>query len=461
MSRAVLVGLLWLGTLAVSGCGGYASTSEAFRKSLTAGRPDTALVAVNKAMEVKETKDVPTSGADATLLLLERATILQAMGQYETSSRDYQLADKDLEVIDYTSDTAGDIGKYLYSDDAQQYRAPPHEKLLVNTMNLINYLVRGDLQGAKVEARRFLVNQKYFEDSEDSAIRKRAMVGLSSYLAGVAFEAAGDGQEAMRFYGDCMEAGGAPTLDDAVRRLAARTGADDARLKEMIGDPPTLPTLPEDDAQRGELLVIVQSGMSPYRYAERLPIGAAVVAASSPGPGARLSSEDQRQANVFAAKGIVKWVNFSRIKKSSKSAAASVDVSIEGQGSLNGGVGLDVEARVIEVFEAVEGGLIAAAIIRLIARAVAGEVTNAVVNKASGSGGLGLLAGLVLEGAMTAADTPDTRSWVTLPGRYHLSRARLTAGKHTVRVRLGAVVRSAPVEIRPGGFVVLNFSDLR
>ena len=139
-----LLPALWLtvAALVLSGCGGYATTSDTFRRSLTQGKPDSALVAVNKAMEVPRAEDLPKSKTDTPLLLLERATILQAMGRHDLSSRDFEAADKQLEVLDFTSDTAGDLGKYLYSDDAQVYRAPPYEKLLVNTLNEVNYLVR-------------------------------------------------------------------------------------------------------------------------------------------------------------------------------------------------------------------------------------------------------------------------------------------------------------------------------
>jgi hypothetical protein len=126
-----------------------------------------------------------------------------------------------------------------------------------------------------------------------------------------------------------------------------------------------------------------------------------------------------------------------------------------------GGEALDIEDRVMDTFDEIQGGIIAAAIVRMITRAIAGEATNAVARKASGSGPVGLLAGLLVEGAMTAADTPDTRSWVTLPSRIHVARSRVPAGRHTVNVRLGGFNRTGTVEVAPGGFAVLNFSDFR
>ncbi len=438
----------------MAGCGGYASTSEAFRRSLTDGKPDHALERVNQALGVPRAEDLPKDPqADTPLLLLERATILQAMQRYDLSARDFQAADAKLEVLDYTNDTAGEIGKYLFSDDATQYKAAPYEKLLLNTLNIVNYLARGDVSGAKVEARRLTVNQRFLKDEEG---RRKSMMALGNYLAGFAFEMDGDDGEAMRHYAEAYESGGVPTLIDAARRLAARMGSVDPRLREAIGE---IPERRDDDEKRGELLVVVQTGMAPFRVPERLPIGAAVVAASSPGPGARLSADEQRRANVFAAKGVLKWVNYPRLARV-RGSKRTVEASV-GREAMPGGEALDVEERVSGYFKEIEGGLIAASVVRLISRAAAGEISQAVTKKAGGGGIGSLLVGLAVEGAMTAADTPDTRSWVTLPARVHVARRRVSAGEHTVEVRLGGQVRRARVKVPAGGFAVLNFSDLR
>ena len=46
--------------------------------------------------------------------------------------------------------TLDDISKYMFSDDSGPYQAPTYEKLLINTMNMLNYLSRGNLNGAKI-----------------------------------------------------------------------------------------------------------------------------------------------------------------------------------------------------------------------------------------------------------------------------------------------------------------------
>ncbi len=444
--------LLLAAAFLCTGCGGYADTSQAFRSALTTGRVNPALERVNEALGVDRADQLPSQPTgDTPLLLLERATILQALGNSKLSARDFQAADKTLEVLDLANDTAGDIGKYLFSDDATAYKAPPHEKLLLNTVNLLNYLVMGDASGAKIEARRFTINRKWLQDDNEG----RGMLALGSFLAGFAFEVAGEPGPAMRHYGDAQDAGAFPGVLDSARRLAARSGESDKRLKlGEVGD------APKGDDEKAELLVVVQTGMAPYKRPERLPIGAAVVAASHPRRGARLSSKQRRRANVFAAKGILKWVNYPSLKRVRGTNRGVVRIGVDGQ-QLDARVALNVGDSVIAQHEAIKGTLIAASITRLLTRAVAGEATQAATKSAGGSGIAGLLLGLAVEGALTAADTPDTRSWVTLPSRFHIARARIPAGNHTVAVRYRGRVRTAQVALKPGGWAVLNFSDLR
>jgi len=452
MQRLLLIAIALTSLTGLVGCGGYASTSEAFRRSLTSGQPGDALLRVNEALDVQRAEDLPGEpGPDTPLLLLERGTILQALGRNELSARDFKLADKNLDVLDLTGDTAGEISKYLFSDDATVYKAAPYEKLLLNTVNMLNFLVLGDESGAKVEARRMTINRKFLEKETGEAL---SMMAFGSYLSGFAFEVAGESGPAMRHYGDAHDAGGLPGLEQAVRNLATRSGDSDKRLKDWTTDPGG----EEAGAKTGELLVVVQTGMAPYLQPERLPIGAAVVAASDPGPGARLSSSDRARAQTFAAKGVLKWVQYPRLTRSIGGGGVQVSV---GDQTWSSPSALDVESRSLAHYERHKGTLIAASLTRMLTRAIAGELTNVAAKGAGGNNLVGLLAGLAVEGAMTAADTPDTRSWVTLPAKFHIARGRVSAGEHTVTVRYRGQQHTRTVKLNPGGWAVVNFSDLR
>lgn len=97
--------------------------------------------------------------------------VLQQLDQYKLSSRDLGIADKSIDVLDLSRNAANDVARYMFSDDSGPYKAPPYEKLMINTMNMVNYLVRRDLNGARVEARRLTVMQRFIREHEDAGPR--------------------------------------------------------------------------------------------------------------------------------------------------------------------------------------------------------------------------------------------------------------------------------------------------
>ncbi|HTA93861.1 MAG TPA: hypothetical protein VK745_29995 [Polyangiaceae bacterium] len=216
LSNFARLGILALG-LALSGCAGHAAKTLAARNALDAGDPRGALKALDEVLSVSSEKDLPQkTGGDNALFLLDRAMVLQELNQYSLSSRDLEVSDKQIEILDLSANAAADIGRYLFSDDTGPYKAPAYEKLMINTMNMMNYLVRSDLNGARVEARRLSVMQKYIQDKGDKA---RALLGPGSYLAGFVFEKRGKPDDALRYYDEALGYGQYQSLAEPVRRL--------------------------------------------------------------------------------------------------------------------------------------------------------------------------------------------------------------------------------------------------
>ena len=138
--------------------------------------------------------------------MLERATLLQSMERHKLQQ---QLSKAQMTSWSSRSHQGHscNIAKYLYSDDAKVYRAPPYEKLLLNPLNSINYLVLTNRSGAKVER----------EDSTSTAhsvtkigrtLRWRSLGAIYRALPLNRQERA----KAMRFYADAYEGGGVSGL---------------------------------------------------------------------------------------------------------------------------------------------------------------------------------------------------------------------------------------------------------
>jgi hypothetical protein len=443
--RAVLAVLclsLW------SGCAGHADRTQKARSALDARKPEEALALYNKELKVESGAELPSEiRGDNALLLLDRSTISQQLARYEDSSRDLETADKQVEMLDFTRSTAHEIGRYLFSDDTGPYKARPYEKLLINTLNMVNYLARGHLAGAKVEARRLAVMQKYLSESQDDP--SAALLGPGSYLAGFIFEMAGDYDEALRYYDEALGAADYPSLALPVRRLFERSGYRSPRLTELAAKV----ELPKDEPPSGELLVVVNYGRVPALRAQRMPIGLALTYA-----GMLMDPVAFQGARRLAGQGLVTWVNYPELDASPHSYAAPF-VEVDGRVVPHDTV-TAVDALVRAAYEKAKGPIIASALTRMATRGAIGAGAGTGVAKGSGSSALGMLVALGAQAALSAADTPDTRSWATLPARIAIVRMRVPAGRHKVRVGAQGVVRTETVEVPANGFRVVNLTEL-
>ncbi len=449
-------------SLLVSGCAGYAGSVKEIRSSLLAGDKARALKKANKALDVDEADELPEKiKGDKALLLLERATIKQGMEQWKTSSSDFRASDKSLELLDLKNDTMGNIGKFLFSDDATVYKAPAYEKLLLNTLNMLNYLAVYDVEGARVEARRLRVIQDYLADEESE---QASLLGLGSYLAGFAFEMSGKAEHALSHYDEALVNGDYPSLTDPIRRLAACTSFRTERLEEVLGEenpsesPSPAPTCHLKPSGKGTVLLVSSVGLAPYKVAKRIPIGAALVIA-----GALLGALETAQAQRLAAKGLLTWINFPVMERTN-ARFNRTRTQLNGR-PVPSEMGLDVTEQTIRAWDSIKGKLMVAAITRMITRMVAGEATEQAVKGAGGNGIGALLAGLAVTGALTAADTPDTRSWVTLPSKIFITRLEVPPGKHEIDItfegKAGRYVITKTVNVTEGGYIVVPVASMR
>ncbi|MBN2719026.1 MAG: hypothetical protein JXX14_24475 [Deltaproteobacteria bacterium] len=464
------------------GCAGYAGQVEGMRTALQAGDKSGALKEINKALALDDDDQYPVEvESETSLLLLERASVKQASFMYRESAIDYRIADQNVEFLDVKNNTVGEISKWIFSGDSGIYRAPAHEKLLLNTLNMLNYLALFDLESARVEARRFDLMQQYLADGSDENLRSLGVLGIGDYLAGFTYEMSGRYEQALQHYSDALNVNAYPSLDrvlpelaactsyrndDIQKRLDALGAASGEAAATPVGDTDTggstavstVPICRHPDRETGTILVISSVGLAPHKSAVRLPIGAAVVIA-----GAYLAPNEMAQANDFAVKGLLKWVNFAELVQS-PSRYSAVQVTVDGSG-IPSEYGENLSQVVKNSFDKTKGKLVAAAIVRMIARAATGAVTNKAVSSGSGRDGLGLLAQVLVEGAMTVADTPDTRCWNALPASLFISRIEVPAGTHQITVHFhgasGVNNVQREITVQPGGFAVVPVHQLR
>lgn len=486
-------------------CATYSERTDDARRALRRGDYETSLALWNKVLKVRKAEEIPNKlKKNQELVILERATVLQAMGDWETSATNFEFADKELEFLDISRDTAGKIGKYIYSDSATKFKPSPTEKLALNAMNLVNYLVRGDLSGAKVEAKRFTVMRNYLRDVDPEDEHG----AFGSYLAGYVYERQGNFNEALRYYEEALTERDFRTLRDVIPELAAKGSYRGERIKDYLprtapetaapkptpapspkpaaADDPSiqrpgaaqapdaapvtdapapsleLGALPSRSAWAaanpapagGELLVVAKIGRVPYRIPERIPIGLAIGLA-----GAFVTGD-----TTLLEYGMFKFVVYPELVPA-ENIFETASVAVDGH-AVPIDLASDLGSEIVAEFDELKPKIIGAALTRMIARAAAAEGARAAGNQAEGAGGLvGFLAAAALEGTLVALDKPDTRSWTTLPDRVYVARSRLPAGAHTVVVEAagpgGRETRTFNVTVPKGGFLVLDVTTLR
>ncbi|MBI4704125.1 MAG: hypothetical protein HY744_23705 [Deltaproteobacteria bacterium] len=450
MSARPGVLLLALGAAFLCGCAGHEARVKAALDALDRGAPAEAVGALNEELAVTRAEDLPPQlGGDEALLVLDRAAVLQSMDRYELSARDFGAADKAIDLLDLSRSAAHDVGRYLFSDDVGPYRAPGYEKLLINTFNMMNYLALRDLSGTRVEARRLAVVQRYLKDRGEHG----TLLGLGSYLAGFAFEKSAQRDEALRHYDEALGYASYGSLAPALRALTGGQPYSPAvdRLVGASGD--AAPAPPGDEA---EILVVVGYGRVPQKIPVRIPIGLALTLVASD-----ISPRDHALATSLAAKGLVTWVNFPRLGPS-RGRYDEPTLALDGSAQPLEPA-LDVEAEVRRIWQENEGTLVLAAITRMLARAVAGEAAGAATSALADddSGALGLLAGLFTTAALSAADTPDTRGWSTLPARLAVARLRVRPGKHRLAVSARGETKRYAVTVGARDWVFVGMQALR
>lgn len=448
-------GRVLLFSLAIwTGCATYSDRTRDARAAAQRGDLPGAEKQVNKLLGTRHSKDVPTKWKkDTALALLERGMILHAHGAYKLSARDLSLAEKQIELLDISRDGAGQLGKYVFSDSATKYRAPPSEKLVLNAYNLLNYLLQGDLSGARVEAKRFTVMHEYLAGLDDQVASGRDDIhphgAFGSWLAGFVFERLGEHDSALRYYDEALQARNFASLQYPVQRLSAFSSYRSPRIDAVLSGM-TYQTVPNPT----ELLVVVSVGRVPLKEPRHMPIGAAIGLAHA------YITGDSRVLERSALKMVV----YPELVPS-RSAFETAELHVDGQ-PVGLEVASDIQTEVIAEYEDMKPKIIGAAISRLIVRAAVAEGARAAGNQSEKGGAIiGLLAALAAEGALLAADRPDTRSWTLLPALVLVARAPVSPGPHTVAVTAhgpgGRETREFKVDIPSGSYSVIDVTTLR
>lgn len=452
MRPASLTGLLLAGLL-LGGCASrwqdlfvsYSDQMVPLRNQLLLGHAAEALPKVRES----------TPGDDTYVLdQLEIGRIAWLAGQDAISKQGFAAADSRLaweesQAKYRLSQGLAQAGSLLTNDQTMAYRAPDYERTMLHHYLALNYLQRGDAEGALVEVRR--ANQvqeralkaradevrKAKEKSEESEaegemrqlmsrgapeldrligrVKNGFQNAYTFYFSGVLYEAAGDLNDAWVDYQRGYQiAPDNQSLQDALLRLARLRGSAD-ELKETekkVGR--KAPPLAKD---QGQLVVLFEDGLIPARREIFLPLPIST------------SSGDFRTFTVAVP-----------YYDNRASDTGPLTVSVGKQAGRTSSL-VRLEALAAKDLQERLPGMLTRQALRLVAK----EQLRRSAAKEGGDVG-NILVGIF----NTLSERADTRSWLTLPAEASSWQGVLPAGEVQLQLGAGSAMRTLPLRVHAG-----------
>lgn len=368
--------LAWLSLffgLVQAGCASYQTKVEGFRDSLRRNEPAQA------AEKIKE--KAFAEGDDQVVYLLEYGTAEQVAKNYVESNKALLQAEDLTDIKDYHS-LSRITGSLLLNEGMVQYKGDDYEKVMINAMLAINYLMLNKLEDAQVECRK--LNDKLYKFRFEGK-RNYEQNPFAFYLSALIWEDNKDWDTAYIDFKKAYELN--PTLDylkeDLIRAaIAARRPEDLEKWRQMF--PGVKPVNLKDV---GEVVLVYQQGWGPVKR---------------PNPA------------------------FARVPKlyPTYSATTGAKLEIENGPSETTQLALNVTDVAIKTLDEQYAGLVAMRLAGIGTKAV---VADQIRQKNRLLGDLAWI-------GMNLADQADLRQWVSLPSSIQVAKVRLPPGHYRVRV---------------------------
>lgn len=403
------------------------------------------LVAEEAGVEPKVVKDsrgldetIDPAKGDTFLFLQEKSMTRLAAGDTDASIDLLRRSRDVLEARYDDKDIAGWLSAGLTDDTFLEYRGADYEHVVTPALLAIFALLEGGqdsyayaLQVGEVQER--ILGSSFGDDVDGQGNgynprKTYQRVALGAYVEGLVREREGYSGEAQKAYERAREWGGAiPVVAEACERTTNGAYA---------------------PAGEGVVHVFRLAGRGPRLVQSTSPITDSALFLASIGAiviGENVGLLGQMNVPVPAV-------------FSSDFGIPELEVRSGGAVVATSSTVLDVTAVAAFQVEANMPWILARAAIRRGVKAVAAKATQDAVEK-SNDGGIGLLAGVLTNLALTVGEKADTRNWTALPARFQVARFTLPEGAH--ELDLGGGMR-AEVRVASGkdSYVVVVQPDL-
>ncbi len=445
---------------------------------------------------------------DEVLYELESGMLHHYRGNWKTSSKHFQRADRAIER-QYTKDISKNLKSFLVNDLQLPYEGEPYESIYLTTFNCLNYLHKGDTQGALVEMRRIshkleLLNDRYKGLAQSLMSRDTAVTAVKKAdeeMEGVELLSRGETPPEIRQHSalgrflTTVLHGRTGAPDDAhIELQKLRTALEDqgqlnflTEIARATGSPRTTskgalsPTWGQDEWAASDILSSLFEMQYPFLEEmageERATETKEASAVSVPAP-SQLTEGERYNAVFLAFTGrapvkeqksfhipvpleeeVVQLHFAVPILKTQESQVDRVRAVTAGD-TLRVPMVEDMQAVAHEMFETKKPLIYTRAVIRAFLKMGATEGAQELAEDEIGetAGFLAKQAGNLMSYQAAQA---DTRGWQTMPGYAHAVAAKLPEGEHQVQFEYlserGRVLkrRTRAVRVREGSDLAL------
>ncbi len=377
---------------------------------------------------------------DYALVYLDRAALLHDADDPVQSDRLLDLAQQRITDL-YTKSVTASVGKILINDLTTPYYPAAYERALTCFYRAMNFLQRGDVIGAGVEARRAVFFLDHLRGSKKSGYNDDPFI---QYVASLIFESLGQLSDARI------------ARQNALNAYANLGGSLKVSAPEFH--------VPGNASEFGEVIIFHYNGRISLKKNQTTQIAWDRALTLISTERESRSGMDPQVANALDAGFLGHAITLAYpVLEPQTFLIASSAVQANGQLYHLQKVADFAAAARMDLDENLPG-IWLRTITRAIAKQIAAEQARQAVKSATKDDSWGNLAGLALNIFGAATEKADTRQWFTLPAEVHMTRIFVAPGQQDIRLLLrdgyGNIVGEKvfeQVQVKKGGRVFLHF----
>ena len=347
---------------------------------------------------------------DAVLFYLDRAALLH--DAQDPAASDEMLASAQAYIDElYAKSVSASAGRLLINDLTTPYYAANYERALTYYYRAQNFLQRGDVSSAAVEARRAVFFLDHLRADKRKGYNDDPFV---QYFASLVFESVGQLSDARIARQNAF---------NAYRRLGGKLGVSAPEF-----------SVPKNAGELGEVIIFHYNGLLPLKKTQTVQVAWSEAAAMASSPQETTDSVSPEVQNALAAGLFGSAVTLSYpVLVPQPFRVASSFVEAGGQRYVTQKVADFAGAAKIDLDEKLPGIWFRTAT-RAVAKQVAAAQARQAARSAANDDTVGDLAGMFVSALGAALEKADTRQWFTLPAKVRMTRLFLTPKTQDIKL---------------------------